>query len=251
MAVTANFVEESPCDAVASLVLTSQSDANLEVIFNTAGSNGDLSIAFGDGQTEDVTTDTVTHTYADAGVYTVTLTATGTDDCTDTETKEVILYQPVAKSPIGAVTVEGLTPELELVGESIPDAIKNRLVKVHWQIYELPIDVDEKPIYEAQTDFTIESVDGEMVIAGLTLSVPKLVLSAKGGYEWKAQFEYVTEELSQWSESAEFQTPEDAVEPTTTITIGETELSLEGGDASSTAKALDALAINVEDDVNG
>ncbi|MCP4345735.1 MAG: PKD domain-containing protein [Desulfobacterales bacterium] len=54
------------------------------VTFNTAGSAGNLSIDYKDGQTATVTTTTVKHSYSSKGTYNVTLTAYDADnDCND------------------------------------------------------------------------------------------------------------------------------------------------------------------------
>ncbi|MCP4113368.1 MAG: PEGA domain-containing protein [Desulfobacteraceae bacterium] len=70
------------CDASAMFTMTTDGTT---VTFDTTGSVGDLMFDYGDDTTG---TDT-THTYTSSGDYTVTLTATVSDECTNSTTKTV------------------------------------------------------------------------------------------------------------------------------------------------------------------
>ncbi|MCP4113310.1 MAG: hypothetical protein GY749_48565 [Desulfobacteraceae bacterium] len=75
------------CDTKA--VFTAKTDG-LTAIFDITGSHGDLDFDYGDSNTGGQTS----HTYSVPGTYTVTLTATGIDGCTDTMTKDITVVHP-------------------------------------------------------------------------------------------------------------------------------------------------------------
>ncbi|WP_207683088.1 PKD domain-containing protein [Desulfonema magnum] len=81
----------SVCQAVAAFTASpADGSAGVRIIFDTTGSAGELSFDFGDGDTGAVPPDDIiTHEYAETGEFQVTLTATGTDGCSDVMTKKV------------------------------------------------------------------------------------------------------------------------------------------------------------------
>jgi len=86
-------VEEFVCNADATF--TPDPTDSLTVNFDTSATTGELLFDYGDGSEQ---SDQASHIYADAGEYTVTLTATVSPDCTDTKTQTVTVEEPICNA---------------------------------------------------------------------------------------------------------------------------------------------------------
>ncbi len=104
--VTVTIVQETAetpaCDAAAAF--TADTSDGLTVTFGTTGSTGTLSFDYGDNATGTEPS----HTYAAPGTYTVTLTATVSDTCSDTMTADITVSDPCSASAGFTAVSEGM-----------------------------------------------------------------------------------------------------------------------------------------------
>ena len=101
-------VTQSPCVAVANFTVQPENgQAPLTISLNTDGSTGELSFDYGDGTTGKE----LSHTYTQAGTYTITLTETGTGGCKNTMQKTISVAAPcVAVAKFKATPTSGTVP---------------------------------------------------------------------------------------------------------------------------------------------
>ena len=178
-------------------------DAPLTVSFDASSSSdtdGNIvsySWTFGDGARG--TGVSPSHTYASAGIYTVSLTVTDDRGATDTTTAFMTCNDPLNDSPdppIAFLPVDGgtslpLTPELQTETFFDPDGNAHALTQ--WQISEAG-------------DFASLVLDITTDAHLTSLTVPDSVLDGLTTYFWRVRFYDDRGSESEWSEAYSFTT---------------------------------------------
>ncbi|MEW2012577.1 MULTISPECIES: PKD domain-containing protein [Microbacterium] len=154
---------QMPITVVANVPPTAQaawSATGLDATFSSSGSgDSDGSIAgfnwdFGDGKTD--TTPSPSHTYAQAGSYTVVLTVTDDDGATDTVSLDVVVAEPANVPPTAAFTptVDGLS--VSVTGAASADS-DGTIASYEWSFGDggTATGVTASHAYEQSGDYTI------------------------------------------------------------------------------------------------
>jgi len=186
------------CEAIASF--TPDVDG-MTATFDTAGSVGSLSFNYGDGTVGEAES----HTYAELGTYTVTLTATGASGCTGTSSKAVVIEaentppaQPVLDSPgNGAVDVSLTT---SLTAGDFSDADGDTHAGSEVQVSDVEDDFSATAIVYNQTK--------EGATDMTSFEVPASVLDNNTTYYWRIRYTDSEGGESEWSEVWAFTTLE-------------------------------------------